>query len=155
MIIRLSYASQYMSTEQDLLEDLRAILVEARHFNAEHDICGVLYYATGHFFQCLEGEEQQVKYIYEKIIQDTRHNVLKSFEIEAIEQRCFSQWSMKYAKPNTALQRFLNQQDIAGFKPQNLAQTHLSEFIILLLQADSLSINKTKNGKHRGYQNYF
>lgn len=155
MLIRLCYASQYQNTELGLLEDLRAILVTAREFNAEHEICGVLYYAKEHFFQCLEGEEQQVKAIYEKICMDTRHTVMKCFEIENIQQCRFSQWSMKYVKPDTAISKFFKKQDILGFKPQNLVQQQLPEFIHLLLQADSLSINKTKQGKYRGYQNYF
>lgn len=154
MLIRLSYASQYQPTEQNLLEDLRTILVTARAVNTAEGICGVLYYAHGHFFQCLEGEAHNVMRVYAKIQRDSRHTILKCFEIEHIDQAQFSQWSMKYAKSNSMLQNFLNKHNIHSFKPQNLAQHDLAEFIRLLLKVNSLSI-KTPIGNHRGYQHYF
>lgn len=155
MLIRLNYASQYLSGEQDLLEDLRAILVKARTVNVAQGVCGVLYYAHGHFFQCLEGEEQQVISIYEGIRTDSRHQILKCFEIENIETASFAQWSMKYAKTSSMLQSFLNKKGIQSFQPQNLQQQDLPEFIHLLLKADSLSMKKARNGTARGYQHYF
>ena len=154
MLIRLSYASQYQPMQQDLLEDLRAILVTARTINTAQGICGVLYYAHGHFFQSLEGEEHSVMQVYAAIQRDSRHTVLKCFEIEPIAQAQFSQWSMKYAKSNSMLQNFLNKYNINGFKPQNLTQQDLAGFIHLLLKADSLSI-RPRNGRARGYQHYF
>ena len=92
--------------------------------------------------------------VYAKIQRDSRHTILKCFEIEHIDQAQFSQWSMKYAKSNSMLQNFLNKHNIHSFKPQNLAQHDLAEFIRLLLKANSLSI-KTPIGNHRGYQHYF
>ena len=47
------YASESTSEKQHLLEDLTAILSEARNFNYKHQISGVLYFAQGYFFQYL------------------------------------------------------------------------------------------------------
>ncbi|SSV71479.1 Sensors of blue-light using FAD family protein [Acinetobacter nosocomialis] len=55
MNVRLCYASQRNENNEDLLQDLRDILTEARDFNDLNEICGVLYYADNAFFQCLEG----------------------------------------------------------------------------------------------------
>lgn len=51
---------------EDLLQDLRDILTEARDFNDLNQICGVLYYADNAFFQCLEGEREVVERLFEK-----------------------------------------------------------------------------------------
>ena len=155
MTIRLSYASQYLAQEQNLLEDLREILVIARQFNMTHNICGALYYAQGHFFQCLEGEAKHVQALYQSIYADPRHQVLKCFIARKIEQPQFTRWSMKYAQPNSAIQNFLFKQGIKNFEPQNLAEENLEEFIQLLLRADSLSLSINKKGTARGYQHYF
>ena len=45
MNVRLCYASQRNENNEDLLQDLRDILTEARDFNDLNEICGVLYYA--------------------------------------------------------------------------------------------------------------
>lgn len=50
MNVRLCYASQRNEKNEDLLQDLRDILTEARNFNDLNQICGVLYYADNAFF---------------------------------------------------------------------------------------------------------
>ncbi len=50
MNVRLCYASQRNEKNEDLLQDLRDILTEARDFNDLNGICGVLYYADNAFF---------------------------------------------------------------------------------------------------------
>ncbi len=49
MNVRLCYASQRNEKNEDLLQDLRDILTEARDFNDLNGICGVLYYADNAF----------------------------------------------------------------------------------------------------------
>ncbi|WP_228139517.1 BLUF domain-containing protein, partial [Acinetobacter baumannii] len=67
MNVRLCYASQRNEKNEDLLQDLRDILTEARDFNDLNGICGVLYYADNAFFQCLEGEQEVVERLFEKM----------------------------------------------------------------------------------------
>lgn len=62
MLIQLCYASERVEhLNSDLLEDLSNILTKSKLFNQEQQIFGVLYYANGFFFQCLEGEKSQVE----------------------------------------------------------------------------------------------
>ncbi len=77
MNVRLCYASQRNEKNEDLLQDLRDILTEARDFNDLNGICGVLYYADNAFFQCLEGEQEVVERLFEKIQKDQRHYNIK------------------------------------------------------------------------------
>ncbi len=49
------YASKSTSPKPDLLEDLANILKEARDFNYQHQVTGVLYFADGHFFNVSKG----------------------------------------------------------------------------------------------------
>ncbi|MFW2732183.1 BLUF domain-containing protein, partial [Acinetobacter baumannii] len=76
MNVRLCYASQRNEKNEDLLQDLRDILTEARDFNDLNGICGVLYYADNAFFQCLEGEQEVVERLFEKIQKDQRLSLI-------------------------------------------------------------------------------
>ena len=79
-MMQLCYASTRQENQKDLLEDLSDILVSARNFNQAHAIYGVLYYAEGRFFQCLEAEAEILEKVYAKIASDPRHTNLIRFE---------------------------------------------------------------------------
>ncbi len=53
---QICYISCATSLQPQLLADLRDILSEARNFNHQHNVQGVLYFADGEFFQCLQGQ---------------------------------------------------------------------------------------------------
>lgn len=53
-MIQICYASRATSEQPELLNDLRNILSEARDFNTQHSLTGVLYYADGYFFNVLK-----------------------------------------------------------------------------------------------------
>lgn len=77
-------------------QDITDILETAREFNAKHDITGMLLYRTGYFIQALEGEEEQVRSLYDSIAGDDRHrNVLLVYN-KPIEERSFGNWSMGF-----------------------------------------------------------
>ena len=92
MKIQLCYASTRNLQSEDLLQDLNDILTIARDFNSRHDICGVLYYADGSFFQCLQGEKEVVEALFANICKDERHCEIISFEIMEIEETKFKYW---------------------------------------------------------------
>ncbi|WP_044423093.1 AnBLUF65 family BLUF photoreceptors, partial [Acinetobacter nosocomialis] len=106
MNVRLCYASQRNENNEDLLQDLRDILTEARDFNDLNEICGVLYYADNAFFQCLEGEKEVVERLFEKIQKDQRHHNVKWLCTYSIEENSFQRWSMKYVQRNTNIEAF-------------------------------------------------
>lgn len=74
MNYQICYASQTTSSHEQLMVDLREILTTAMHFNYIHKIQGVLYFADNYFFQCLEGEQQQVLTLLDSIKKDPRHS---------------------------------------------------------------------------------
>ncbi|UOQ70192.1 BLUF domain-containing protein [Hymenobacter cellulosilyticus] len=51
----------------------QALLKQSQHYNAQHQITGLLLYSTGRFVQVLEGPEAEVRALYARIQADTRH----------------------------------------------------------------------------------
>ena len=79
-------------TKEELVELLRA----SRENNAPQGITGLLLYKDGNFMQMLEGDEQAVTALYERIELDPRHRgaivLLKGQE----DARQFPDWSMGF-----------------------------------------------------------
>lgn len=90
-----SSATKYFS-RTDLLD----LLMKARRYNTEVGITGILLYKEGNFIQVLEGEEQAVRTLFQKIEQDPRHLgvivLLQGVEAE----RQFPDWSMGFRDLN-------------------------------------------------------
>lgn len=90
-IIYLSQASRKFSAR-----DLVTLLLEARGRNEPCQVTGALVYGADQFLQVMEGEEEVVADLYQRIARDTRHqNVLKLAD-KAIAQRLFADWSMAF-----------------------------------------------------------
>ena len=79
-----------------LEEELALILTQARNRNKAMDITGMLLYFDGKFLQLLEGEEKDVKQIYESICKDARHKSIKMLKDGNIDTRLFPGWSMSF-----------------------------------------------------------
>lgn len=64
--------------------------------NSREGITGILLSCNGIFFQILEGEEDSIDRLYEKILQDDRHNQILCLKSELnVTERSFPQWSME------------------------------------------------------------
>lgn len=126
------YVSEATATKPQLLEDLRNILSEARNFNHQHHICGVLYFSEGQFFQCIEGEHEVMQQLIEKLRKDQRHQDFKFFEPKEINQPLFSDWSMKYVSRHSDIQQFFLAQGFQKFEPKSLNQSQVDQFLVLL-----------------------
>ena len=144
MNVRLCYASQRNEKNEDLLQDLRDILTEARDFNDLNGICGVLYYADNAFFQCLEGEQEVVERLFEKIQKDQRHYNIKWLCTYSIDEHSFQRWSMKYVQRNTNIETFFLNMGENTFKPLLLNQQNLKFFLNELLIAEQTKMNTVK-----------
>ena len=96
LIWQLSYRSE-QAYEMDT-SDLMKLLFDARAFNRENGITGLLLHHGGQFMQLLEGEQHEVQRLYRKIAEDARHrNVV--IEVNApVELRVFPRWQMGYAE---------------------------------------------------------
>jgi len=77
-------------------KELQALLTQARAWNTDHNLTGVLLYSNGEIMQVLEGTEEEVDYIFNRIAQDPRHRNVTKLADGEIQQRNFSQWSMGF-----------------------------------------------------------
>lgn len=93
-MIRVMYTS---SSTKDLSDkELEEILEKSRKNNSAKNVTGLLIVKGRTFLQCLEGEEDDVSYIYNKIQEDDRHTNIIDLMDEDIEERLFPEWSMGY-----------------------------------------------------------
>ncbi len=79
--------------------EIRQILETARKNNSQVNVTGALLFSTDHFAQVLEGPQQAVEAIFERIQHDSRHGDVTILESLTSEQRDFSEWSMAYVSP--------------------------------------------------------
>ena len=88
----------YASTGRDLFTEkkLNTLLEESRSANLKIGITGLLAYKDGNFMQSLEGQEQKVIELMQKISRDTRHFGIILMCKGFVERREFSNWSMAY-----------------------------------------------------------
>lgn len=82
--------------------DLRELLAEARNFNSNHEVSGVLLYNDGQFLQVLEGTESVLRPLYEKIRRDRRHTHVVKLTDAPLVQRNFGTWSMAFRSVDAA-----------------------------------------------------
>jgi len=94
-LVHLIYVST--ATRHFGLEELNAMLDQSRANNQRLDITGVLLYKGGCFYQELEGPNDAVEAIYQKIAQDPRHTGVTKIIHEAIPKRLFSDWKMGFS----------------------------------------------------------
>ncbi len=133
-ITRLSYASTTSSTPASIRQDLVNILAEARHYNSAHNIHGVMFYGNNYFFQCIEGDKQQIDALYAKIASDPRHKQLVQLAYEDDVAPLFAQWAMKYVFLDEKVQQFYKNFLWEKFNPYALQGRLLAQFLELLSQ---------------------
>ncbi len=97
----LVYASRALGSFDDA--ELLALLDTARSRNDEHGVTGMLVYAAGSFLQLLEGEDDAVEAIWDRIRMDPRHTELRVLQDGPARQRLFGEWSMGFQHPDQAL----------------------------------------------------
>lgn len=76
--------------------DLADLLATSRANNSKQGITGLLLYKDGDFLQVLEGNETQVKKLYEKINLDPRHTGSTILFDEEVAEPLFAEWSMGF-----------------------------------------------------------
>lgn len=88
----------YVSTTSEPMTavSLLDLLTQCRKNNTEAGITGMLLYGNGTFLQAIEGEEDIVDPLVEKIMQDPRHAQIHTLHRKEIEAREYADWSMGY-----------------------------------------------------------
>ena len=92
------YCLVYISSATKLLtqDELLALLAECHEYNEVNGITGMLLYKEGNFMQAIEGEEQEVLRLFEKISKDPRHTGIISLVQGQQDKREFPGWSMGF-----------------------------------------------------------
>ena len=91
----------YVSRQSHIITDraLKELLEEARNNNTASAITGMLIYFHGTFIQYIEGEEENVDWLYSKIAKDKRHQNITELDSGFNKERAFSDWSMAFKRP--------------------------------------------------------
>jgi hypothetical protein len=133
----------YVSTSVKLLsdEELLDILKASRENNTSKDVTGLLLYKGGNFMQVLEGPDEAVEALYEKIKADPRHKDLIVLSREQISARQFPAWEMAFQnldnpeiKNEPGYSQFLHDEFIADVYREN----PLRAYIMLLTFRDNM-----------------
>ena len=95
-MIQLSYAST--ATQPMTAAQLLAILQQCYGHNALNDVTGLLLYGNGTFLQALEGDEDTVAALYERIGRDARHSHVTCLSRKTIATRRYPGWSMGFRR---------------------------------------------------------
>ncbi|MBO3269668.1 BLUF domain-containing protein [Hymenobacter defluvii] len=96
-IVQLLYRSRARQSfsEAELID----LLEQARTYNQQHGITGLLFYHDGYFVQFLEGSEDVVEPLYAQIQKDARHQQITTLYRAVQSQRVFAGWAMAFAEP--------------------------------------------------------
>ncbi len=79
-------------------EDLGAIHQTARHLNALDGISGMLLFDGARFLQIVEGSEEAVDNLVERLRMDPRHSAFEVRDERHVERRSFPDWSMELVR---------------------------------------------------------
>lgn len=92
------YSLVYVSsaTTPMMKDELVELLTGAREHNSSKDITGLLLYKDGNFMQMLEGDEQAVTALYQRIELDPRHRGAIVLLKDEADARQFPDWSMGF-----------------------------------------------------------
>ena len=76
--------------------DREDVLRDARAFNAEHGVTGLLVHTDAGFLQVLEGELDDVERVYARIAASSRHATLLRTPALEVPRRVFPGWAMGF-----------------------------------------------------------
>ena len=88
----------YRSEANNLMNDeaLKLLLTQSRERNNTLGITGMLVYYDNKFIQLLEGNEKQVKFVYDSICKDNRHKQVTTLKQGTAKKRLFPGWTMSF-----------------------------------------------------------
>lgn len=81
---------------------LQRLLEDARSFNLQVGVTGVLLYHDGRFFQYIEGGAEGVQAVYARILASTMHHTVQVLFDGEIAGRHFDAWHMGFCEPPQA-----------------------------------------------------
>jgi len=76
--------------------ELQALLTKSHRNNQQSGVTGFLYYYSNSFLQLIEGDEEAVKALYQRVATDSRHKDLLILKEDHIDVRFYPDWTMGY-----------------------------------------------------------
>jgi len=95
-MIRITYLSQATPNFSSI--DLIYLLEQCHLNNPKRGLTGLLIFGNDTFLQTIEGEENIVEELIEKIAKDNRHIKFQILARQSIENRQYSDWAMGFEK---------------------------------------------------------
>ena len=127
------YRLVYVSTAIDDLtaSEIGDILEVSQSNNHERLITGFLAHNGRHFMQALEGAQDEVMGIYERIVSDPRHYGVVQIIGENIDARAFPNWAMNYFRvddPRGTTMVIRHDDPVDGLLPKDMPRELLHLF---------------------------
>jgi hypothetical protein len=91
---RLMYRSRDRVPPEDRVDELADLFARSRSNNQRRNITGALLVSGQWFVQVLEGEEEQVRFLFARIRTDARHDGVELLSEGRADERIFGRWSM-------------------------------------------------------------
>jgi len=100
-------------------EDLAAIHQTARHLNALDGISGLLLFDGARFLQIVEGAEDAIDNLVERLRLDPRHSAFEVRDERYVERRSFPDWSMELVRVSAGYGN--SKEEVASILPASVA----------------------------------
>lgn len=131
-LYQLVYISRITSTGLSGASTLNDIAEIAIKNNTVDEVTGILCYGNGYFFQCIEGSEQALTNLKNRILMDARHKDMQTLGFAAIAKRRFTGWSLR----SMTLERWMLSDSkvkaLMPFKPYEWGTTQWHQFLDVL-----------------------
>lgn len=131
-LYQLVYISRITFTGLSGASTLNDIAEIAIKNNTVDEVTGILCYGNGYFFQCIEGSEQALTNLKNRILMDDRHKDMQTLGFAAIAKRRFTGWSLR----SMTLERWMLSDSkvkaLMPFKPYEWGSTQWHQFLDVL-----------------------
>ena len=131
-LCQLVYISRITSTGLSNPSTLNDISETAVERNQIDNITGILCYGNGYFLQCVEGSEQALTNLKNRLLVDDRHKELKILDFSEITKRRFAGWSLR----SITLERWMTKEPelkkLMPFKPYEWDSNEWQKFLDVL-----------------------
>ena len=128
--------------------EIGRILMQSRKNNPKLEVGGVLYHSNDYFFQCLEGEQDVVNDLYQKIATDPRHKDVQTLSVKRIHRRRFADWSMKYVASEDRINRLVKGFGLDGFNPYQFDEYMIEEVLNAFTQVNDQTAGPDQQYAH-------
>jgi hypothetical protein len=100
--------------------------------NKADNMTGIICYGNGCFFQCIEGTEQVLTNLKNRLLTDNRHKDLKILEFSALTKRRFTGWSLRSIELEHWMNNDAKVKALMPFEPYNWSSDQHHQFLDIL-----------------------